>query len=285
MEAELDRIEEGELEWHRVLDDFYQPFQRQLSAGEKQGDAIVRDPLAGDAGPCPECGKELAVRWNRFGRFLACTGYPDCRYTRSLDPEKKKAEPKATGLSCPSCGGELVEREGRFGVFVSCRNYPRCKYTQPRTVSGLKCPQCGLGDVGEKRTRRGKPFWGCTRYPECDWSSWDEPVVIACPDPACAAPYLVRKSTRARGEFLRCTKCRHEYVPGPDGSLEAAGAARPQRSRSTTSGAGSAKQLGVKRVVKKAGAKKAAAKKAAAKRATAPKTAARRPGSPRSGGR
>jgi DNA topoisomerase-1 len=135
MEAELDRIEEGELEWRRVLDDFYQPFQRQLSAGEKQGDAIVRDPLAAAAEPCPECGKELAVRWNRFGRFLACTGYPDCRYTRSLDPDKKKAEPRATGLSCPSCGGELVEREGRFGVFISCRNYPRCKYTQPRTVS------------------------------------------------------------------------------------------------------------------------------------------------------
>jgi len=268
MEAELDKIEEGELEWHRVLGDFYQPFQRQLSAGAERGDTIVRDAVAGAAEPCPECGRELAVRWNRFGRFLACTGYPECRYTRPLDQENK-AGPRPTGLACPRCDGELVEREGRYGTFISCSNYPKCRYTQPRTLPGLKCPKCGAGDVGEKRTRRGKPFWGCTRYPECDWSTWDEPVAMSCPN--CASPYLVRKSTKARGEFLRCPACTHDFVADAEGRLEqVAGARRGRtagRGRSTRSTGASAQELGVKRVVKKAGARKAAAKKVAAKKA------------------
>ncbi|NJD11718.1 MAG: type I DNA topoisomerase [Gemmatimonadetes bacterium] len=263
MEAELDRIEEGELEWHQVLGDFYRPFQRQLTAGEQKGDAILRES-AGTTEPCPECGRELTVRWNRFGRFLACTGYPDCRYTRSLDQEKK-AEPKRTGLTCPSCGGELLEREGRFGTFLSCANYPRCKYTQPRTVPGLKCPKCGQGEVGEKRTKRGKPFWGCTRYPECDWSSWDEPRAIACP--TCASPYLVRKSTKARGEFLRCPGCLHEYTLDDGGTLEPAAAPAPGgrggRGRRQVPAGATAAALGVKRVVNQAGARKAAARKRA----------------------
>ena len=295
MEAELDKIEEGELAWQRVLNDFYQPFQRQLTAGEKAGDAIIRDAVTADAGPCPECGRELGVRWNRYGRFLACTGYPDCRYTRSLDQEKK-AEAKPTGLTCPSCGGDLVEREGRFGVFISCSNYPKCKYTQPRTVPGLRCPKCGQGDVGEKRTRRGKPFWGCTRYPDCDWSTWDEPVAIGCP--SCDSPYLVRKSTKARSEFLKCPACRHEYTAGADGRLEPAGAPRPasttRRTRTTGTARAAAKELGVKRVVKNAGARKAAARKAAAKKAAGKaaagkqageRSAARKSPGPQAGGR
>jgi DNA topoisomerase-1 len=272
MEAELDKIEEGELEWHQVLQDFYQPFQRQLTAGVQEGDAIIREAVTAAAEPCPECGRELAVRWNRFGRFLACTGYPGCRHTRPLDQELRP-EARPTGLACPNCGGELLEREGRFGTFVSCRNYPRCKYTQPRTIPGLKCPKCGQGDVGEKRTRRGKPFWGCTRYPDCDWSSWDEPVLTACP--ACPSPYLVKKSTRARGEFLRCPACSHEYVPDAAGGLDPAGApsgpgSGARRPRRTGTAGATARQLGVKRVVKKAGARKAAAGKAAAKRAAGP---------------
>src|SRR5690606_27914242 len=220
MEAELDRVEEGELDWRTVLQDFYGPFERRLTEGANRSEEIVRDTVAADAGPCPECGRDLAVRWNRYGRFLGCTGYPECRYTRSLDNEQKK-EPVPTGEKCEKCGGEMVEREGRFGPFIACSNYPKCRNTKPRTVPGLKCPKCGIGDVGEKRTRRGKAFWGCTRYPECDWSSWDEPIARACPN--CEAPYLVKKSTKARGEFLRCQTCAHEYTIGADDTLEPAG--------------------------------------------------------------
>jgi len=280
MEAELDKIEEGELEWRRVLQDFYQPFQRQLAAGEAQRDTIMRESVAADAGPCPECGRELAVRWNRYGRFLACTGYPECRFTRSLDQENR-VEPKATGLECPNCGGALLEREGRFGTFISCSNYPKCKYSQPRTVPGLKCPTCGEGDIGEKRTRRGKPFWGCTRYPDCDWTSWDEPVAQKCP--GCDSPYLVRKATKARGEFLRCPGCRHEYTTDQAGALEPASSGAPVAARSARPRGAktTAKQLGVKRVVKKAGAKKAAARKVGAHQGSRSKPG---PAKPRKGG-
>ena len=231
MEAELDRIEEGEQDWRRVLTDFYGPFRRQLEHGESRGQEIIREAVAGDAGDCPECGRPLAVRWNRYGRFLGCTGYPDCRHTQPID-QREKAEPRKIGEPCPECGSDLVEREGRFGPFIACSNYPECKYTRPKTIPGMKCPQCGQGDVGEKRTRRGKPFWGCTRYPECDWSTWDEPVSIACP--SCKAPFIVRKSTKARGEFLRCLQCRAEYTQNEAGELEAAGSGMPSPAQRRT---------------------------------------------------
>ncbi|MBX6362820.1 MAG: type I DNA topoisomerase [Gemmatimonadetes bacterium] len=210
METELDKIEEGDLGWRKVLEDFYGPFQRQLAVGEAKSTEVVKDVVAADAGPCPECGRPMAVRWNRFGRFLACTGYPECRHTESLD-RKAKDEPKPIGQKCPKCGGELVERAGRFGPFIACSNYPKCKHTQPVTVPGLRCPECGQGDVGEKRTRRGKIFWGCTRYPDCRWSTWDRPVAGPCPD--CGSPYLSEKSTKARGAFLKCPQCKGEFEP------------------------------------------------------------------------
>jgi DNA topoisomerase I len=275
MEAELDRIEEGRLDWRRVLQDFYTPFQQRLAEGRDQSEAIIRDAVAGEAGPCPECGRDMAVRWNRYGRFLGCTGYPECRHTQPLDGEEKK-EPKPTGELCPKCGAAMFERDGRFGPFIACSNYPKCKHTQPRTVPGVTCPKCGQGEVGEKRTRRGKPFWSCTRYPECDWSIWDEPVAQPCPN--CEATFMVRKSTKSRGDFLRCVACAHEYTVGTDGELEAAGVGVPTPADRRAKKDGSASHGGrrpVKRAAKNAagGVKKAAATKAAATKAAATKTA------------
>ncbi|MGH7507578.1 MAG: type I DNA topoisomerase, partial [Longimicrobiales bacterium] len=133
MEAELDRIEEGELEWRGVLAHFYGPFQEKLTDGASRSEAIIREAVSGDAGECPECGRPLLVRWNRYGRFLGCSGYPECRHTSSID-KKERAAPKLTGEKCPQCGADMVEREGRFGPFIACSNYPKCKHTQPRTV-------------------------------------------------------------------------------------------------------------------------------------------------------
>ncbi|MEX0907906.1 MAG: type I DNA topoisomerase [Gemmatimonadota bacterium] len=287
MEAELDRIEEGELDWRRVLQDFYTPFQQRLAEGKDRSEEIIRDTVAGDAGPCPVCGKDMAVRWNRYGRFLGCTGYPECRHTQSLDGEEKK-EPIATGEMCPKCGSELFEREGRFGSFIACSNYPKCKHTKPRTIPGLTCPQCNQGEIGEKRTRRGKSFWGCTRYPECDWSTWDEPVAGSCPN--CQASFLVRKSSKARGEFLRCIACAHEYTVGADGGLDAAGVGAPAAAGRRSGGAGergsggnsAASRAGAgasrgRKTAKKSAAKKAPARKTTAKKAAAKKTAAKKP--------
>ncbi|CAN5814930.1 type I DNA topoisomerase [soil metagenome] len=281
MEAELDRVEEGELDWRRVLQDFYVPFQRRLSEGAVRSQEIIRDSVAKDAGPCPDCGREMAVRWNRYGRFLGCTGYPECRHTQSLDDEQK-AEPKPTGEMCPKCGAEMFEREGRFGPFIACSNYPKCKHTQPRTIPGMTCPKCGQGAVGEKRTRRSKPFWGCTRYPECDWSTWDEPVPRRCPN--CEAAFMVRKNTKARGEFLRCLSCVHEYTVNEDGALDPAGIGSPstaqRRSRvadgKATVDKGGRRSYGSAGT--KSGAKKAATKETAAKKTPAKKTSPKKAG-------
>jgi DNA topoisomerase I len=278
MEAELDRVEEGDLDWRVVLQDFYGPFQRRLAEGADRSQEIVRDTVSTDAGPCPECGSELAVRWNRAGRFLGCTGYPGCRYTHPLDDEQK-AEPKPTGEPCPKCGAEMFEREGRFGPFIACGNYPKCKHTQPRTVPGLSCPACGEGAVGEKRTRKGKPFWGCTRYPDCDWSIWDEPVPRRCPN--CEGPFMVRKSTKARGDFLRCPTCAHEYTIAADGSLDPAGVGVPtpagRRTRKKESGDDGGASGSGGRAWKRAGAKKTSA---ARKTSPAKKTTSARKASP-----
>jgi len=204
MEAELDRIEEGELDWRKVLTEFYEPFRRRLEEGSEKSDEIIREVVSGgEKKECPDCGRTMVVRWNRFGRFLGCSGYPECRHTEQLD--SGAPEPKPIGEKCPECGGEMVERQGRFGPFIACSNYPDCKYTRPRTIPGLTCPVCGQGEVAEKRTRRGKPFWGCTRYPDCDWSVWDEPVPAQCEQ--CDSSFMLRKSTKKQGEFLKCPAC------------------------------------------------------------------------------
>ena len=216
MEAELDRVEEGELEWRTVLRDFYGPFREQLAKGEAGGRDIIRSLMELDDESCPECGSALLVRWNKRGRFVGCTGYPDCEYTRSLDGETRP-EPKATGEACPECGGRLLERTGRYGPFIGCERHPKCTFTKPLPVPGLTCPKCGEGEVAEKRTRRGKSFWGCVRYPECDWSVWDQPVAIPCP--TCGrADFIVKKRTKKRGEYYACLECRAEMSPA---SLEA----------------------------------------------------------------
>ncbi len=210
MEGELDRIEGGELEWRAVLGDFYAPFSRQLENGKKNGRDILSSLMELPDEACPDCGKNLSVRWNKFGRFLGCTGYPECRYTRSLD-NQARPEPEAIGEACPECGGDLLQRTGRYGPFIGCGNHPSCKFTRPVTIPGLACPKCGEGKVGEKRTRKGKPFWGCDRYPKCDWSVWDRPVAVACP--TCQAPFLLQKSSKKRGDFFVCIECKSEMAP------------------------------------------------------------------------
>jgi DNA topoisomerase-1 len=277
METELDKIEEGELGWRTVLNDFYQPFHKQLKRGEKAGDELVRETVSSETKDCPTCGKPMLVRWNRFGRFLGCSGYPDCKTTETLD-KRERAEPTLLGVPCPSCSkGELVEREGRFGPFIACSNYPACKYTQPKTIPGLKCPKCGEGEIGEKRTRKGKPFWGCTRYPDCDWSSWDRPVPGPCPN--CKSRLLVEKKTKARGEFIKCPQCNNEYTRDESGALEFAALA------SSRDAAPAIRKPFVKKsaTLKKAPAKKAAPVKKAApeKKALAPNKAVKKAAPPK----
>ena len=118
---------------------------------------------------------------------------------------------------CELCGAPLVARNGPFGRFISCSRRPDCKFTKPFTL-GLKCPQCGIGEIAERRTRRGKTFYGCTRYPDCTFAAWDRPRDVACP--SCGAPFLVEKQTK-NGMVLRCLTCKSSFDPEALGARSA----------------------------------------------------------------
>ncbi len=158
---------------------------------------------------CENCGRPMVLKKGRFGTFLACTGYPDCKTTKQLGGTQKKAD-VALDEKCPACDSNMVQKFGRFGEFVACSNYPTCKHVKQKTI-GVKCPQCSEGDISERRSKKGKTFFGCTRYPECDFVAWAKPVDEKCPE--CSSPYMVEKYLKA-GAVLQCPngECKFKRV-------------------------------------------------------------------------
>ncbi len=157
---------------------------------------------AEDHGYCENCGRPMALKRGRFGQFYACTGYPDCKTTRRLDHQGEKKPDVMLEEKCPQCGSQMVIKHGRFGEFTACSNYPKCKYVKQKTV-GVACPKPGCeGELVERRSKRGKVFYGCSRWPDCDFVTWNRPLPEACP--ACGSPYLVEKTTKSRGTFKAC---------------------------------------------------------------------------------
>ncbi len=164
-------------------------------------------PAEAEPEPCENCGRPMALKRGRFGQFLACTGYPECKTTRKIaggakTPKKPDMELDET---CPKCGqAKLKVKEGRFGEFISCGNYPKCKYIKPKTV-GVACPKPGCGgELIERRSKRGKVFYGCLKYPDCDFVVWNKPVAEPCPQ--CGAPFLLEKSTKREGLVRYCNE-------------------------------------------------------------------------------
>jgi DNA topoisomerase-1 len=207
MENELDKVEDGDLGWRRVLEDFYGPFRKALEGVDVE--AMIReahDVSDLDNEPCTECGSKLTVKSGRFGPFIACTKYPECRFTRPLKRDKVADRP--TDEVCRDCGAAMVIKTGRYGEFLACTRYPDCKHTRPVPI-GVACPQCG-GDLTERRTRRGRSFFGCSSYPDCTFSTWYRPVPDECPE--CGTVGAEQRSTKARGEYRRCLKCGHEFT-------------------------------------------------------------------------
>lgn len=177
MEEEFDHISEGKHKWQEIIDAFYKPFAKDLA--EKEGQISKEEIIGGGEvdEKCPECGENLTLRMGRFGKFLACSGYPECKFSKPLDTDLPKEEKVVSDEKCPKCGGALTLKQSRFGKFWACENYPECKYTQNINQSiGMKCPECKEGDVVQRRTKRGKPFWGCSRYPKCKYATWDDPT-------------------------------------------------------------------------------------------------------------
>ncbi len=265
MEAELDDIEEGKLDWRMAMSEFYDRFQKDLEHAERNMTDIKRMEKPTDL-VCDKCGKPMVIKWGKHGSFIACTGYPECKSTRELTvdlpdvdsadlteqdeaeycencgrpmvlkkgrfgqfmactgyPECKTTKqlgeaqkPKDVPLDepCPSCGSILVKKYGRYGEFVACSNYPTCKYVKQKTI-GVKCPNCSEGEVVERRSKRGKTFYGCNRYPDCDFVAWGKPISEKCPE--CGGSYLIEKWLKA-GPVWQCpnAECKHKQdAPQP----------------------------------------------------------------------
>jgi DNA topoisomerase-1 len=161
---------------------------------------------------CDNCGKPMVLKRGRFGMFLACTGYPECKTTRKVIATKAGVSAaKADQIldeKCPSCGKNLVIKQGRFGEFTACTGYPDCKYVKQQ-LTGIKCPKDG-GDVAERKSRRGKVFYGCVNYPKCDFTLWNKPILEACPK--CTWPFLTEKITKRHGRQLICANEACDYV-------------------------------------------------------------------------
>ncbi|MBZ2178376.1 MAG: type I DNA topoisomerase [Acidobacteriota bacterium] len=155
---------------------------------------------------CPNCGRPMVLKKGRFGQFYACSGYPDCKTTKQLGQAAKQAD-VPLDEPCPTCGKNLVKKFGRFGEFIACSSYPTCKYVKQKTV-GVKCPTCSAGDIIERRSKKGKTFFGCNRYPECDFVAWGKPVSKACPE--CNNPYLIEKFLKS-GAFAQCPNAECKY--------------------------------------------------------------------------
>jgi len=204
MEERLDEIEEGTTAWQAVLTEFYDRFKVDLArAGELMRD-VKTEQQPTDV-PCEKCGKLLVVKWGRNGEFLACPGYPECRNTMNFVREGDKVVPVKeeevlTDEKCPECAAPMVMKRGRFGRFFACTRYPECKGTKSVPL-GVPCPKCG-SDLSERRSKRGKTFYGCTAYPKCDFVAWDKPRLEKCP--LCENPWLVEKYSKRDGAVVAC---------------------------------------------------------------------------------
>jgi len=259
MEEELDEIEEGKLKWQDALEEFNGKFTKDLKKASRQMRNVKREETPTDE-VCGKCGKPMVIKWGRYGRFLACSGYPECKNTQELsanggekggEESTEAVEVKATcercgspmvvrkgrfgqflacstypacrntkkihvdkegnitkksdrllDEKCPNCGERLAVKDGRFGEFTACSNYPICRYIKLKEV-GVGCPREGCGgQVVERKSRRGKTFFGCSRYPECDFVTWYRPLSEKCP--SCGKPYLLEKITKRDGVTHFC---------------------------------------------------------------------------------
>ncbi|GAB4294709.1 MAG: type I DNA topoisomerase [Desulfuromonadia bacterium] len=215
LEEELDRVSRGEKEWKPLLQDFWGPFIQLVHQKEKE---VSKSDITTESTDenCPECGRALVVKLGRRGKFIACSGYAEgCRYTRDMGGGNggDRSESQVSTEICDKCGSPMLIKKGRYGAYLACSNYPACRNNQPLEKpkgTGIGCPKCGKGELTQKKSRYGKMFYSCNRYPDCTFALWDEPVARSCPK--CGFPLLVRKFYKRKGEFFRCPQegCGHE---------------------------------------------------------------------------
>ena len=215
MEDDLDLVESAEINSLDILTRFYDPFKKKLD--EASNGMLSMKGVGLPTGlSCPECNKDLNIKVGKNGHFLACCGYPDCTYSRDyIRDEKGKIKPVEPSLDeisekvCEKCGKPMVLKTGRYGKFLACSGYPDCKNTGSVNSSGngkkigVQCPEKDCtGDLVERKSKRGKIFYGCGNFPKCTFATWDKPVDKICPD--CGTDFLLEKTTKKQGTVLSC---------------------------------------------------------------------------------
>ncbi|MDA2924615.1 type I DNA topoisomerase [Acidobacteria bacterium AH-259-L09] len=268
LERDLDEIENGKEHWVHTLREFYAEFSKELQQARREMKNLKKEEVPAGI-QCEKCGGEMVIRWGRFGRFIACSNYPECKNTRELQKESSSLDQEDAGKlekelceqcgrpmvlrrgrygeflacsgypeckntkkviqakgemavqreksldeKCPQCGSQLVRRHGRYGEFVACSNYPDCRYVKQQTT-GVTCPQCGNGELVRRKSRRGKFFYGCSAFPKCNFVLWQKPVDVECP--SCGAAYLLERITKKEGVIHSCnnSECHYKEIIEP----------------------------------------------------------------------
>ncbi len=204
LEDTLDAISRGEKNWVPVMKEFWSPFKGLVDKTETD---VSRKDVTSESldEKCPTCEKPLEIKLGRRGKFVGCTGYPDCDYTRNIGEDQDDEPEILEDRKCPDCGADLIIKSGRYGKFIGCSSYPDCKHIEPLKKPAdtkVQCPECQEGTILERRSRRGKVFYSCSRYPDCKYAIWNFPVAKACPE--CQWPITMIKTTKRRGTERIC---------------------------------------------------------------------------------
>ena len=189
---------------------------RELTVDLPDVESADLSKMEGETDYCTNCGRPMALKRGRFGMFYACTGYPDCKTTRQIGEKERKAD-VPLDEECPQCGGQMMRKTGRFGEFTACGNYPKCRFIKQETI-GMACPRAGCkGELIQRRSKRGKTFYGCSCYPDCDFTAWSKPIDMKCPE--CGTPYMESKTLKS-GSFLQCpsSECKHKIPAAEEAS-------------------------------------------------------------------
>lgn len=206
LEDQLDAISRGEKQWIPILDQFWTPFKEKINdvAENVQRKDVTQEALDEK---CPDCGNPLSIRLGKRGRFIGCTTYPTCKYTRSLEQDNSEEAPPeiVSDRKCPSCEQDLIIKIGRYGKFIGCSQYPKCKHIEPLEKPkdlDISCPECHSGNLLQRKSRYGKIFFSCSTYPSCKYATWNEPIKETCPK--CRWPILTMKTTKRFGTEKVC---------------------------------------------------------------------------------
>jgi len=212
MENQLDDIEEGKVEWKKILGDFWKPFEKILEKAKEQMKNVKRQEVRTNLN-CERCSHTMVIKWGRTGSFLACSNFPDCKNTQDFKKDDQGniviVPKEVTNKKCEKCGSAMVVKTGKFGKFLACNDYPNCKFTMPVSLE-IACPDCQVGEIVQKQSRFQRVFYSCKRWPDCKFAVWYKPLRKPCPK--CGAPILLEKLTKRQGLLHVCYKKECGYI-------------------------------------------------------------------------